>query len=124
MAQKGRHSADQKLILALVCGATIENAARQAGVAERTVYRRQRDPAFQAKLKEARQEMVERTANMLTAASMESVKTLLRLQNEKVPPAVQLGAAKAIVELGAKLRENAELFARVAALEAQLAGTA
>lgn len=107
-------------MLALTCGATIESAARQAGVAEATVYRRLKEPEFQAQLQAARQEMVERTAHMLTAASMESVKTLLRLQGNGVPHAVQLGAAKAIVELGAKLRENAELFARVAALEAQL----
>jgi hypothetical protein len=90
-------------------------------VGETTVYRRLKEPAFQAMLNTARQEMIQRTANMLTAASLESVKTLLRLQGEGVPHAVQLGAAKAIVELGAKLRESAELFARVAALEQQLA---
>jgi hypothetical protein len=80
-----------------------------------------KDPEFQGLLYAARQEMIQRTANMLTAASLESVKTLLRLQGDGVPHAVQLGAAKAIVELGAKLRESAELFARVAALEQQLA---
>jgi hypothetical protein len=82
-------------------------------------YRRLKDPEFKSQLQAARQEMVERTANMLTAASTESVKTLLRLQSDPAPHAVQLGAAKAIVELGTKLRENAELFARVAALETQ-----
>jgi hypothetical protein len=121
MAFTGRRAADEKLVIALACGSTVENAARQAGVGETTVYRRLKEPAFQAMLNTARQEMIQRTANMLTAASLESVKTLLRLQGEGVPHAVQLGAAKAIVELGAKLRESAELFARVAALEQQLA---
>jgi hypothetical protein len=119
--QKGRRSADHSLVLALACGATIESAAHQAGVGIRTVCRRLKEPEFQAKLQSAKQEMISRTANMLTAASMESVKTLLRLQGEGVPHAVQLGAAKAVVELGTKMRENAELFARVAALEQQLA---
>jgi hypothetical protein len=121
MAFTGRRAADEKLVIALACGSTVENAARQAGVGETTVYRRLKEPAFQAMLNTARQEMIQRTANMLTAASLESVKTLLRLQGDGVPHAVQLGAAKAIVELGAKLRESAELFARVAALEQQLA---
>jgi hypothetical protein len=121
MAYGGRRAADEKLVIALACGSTVENAARQAGVSETTVYRRMKDPEFQRLLYAARQEMIQRTANMLTAASLESVKTLLRLQGDGVPHAVQLGAAKAIVELGAKLRESAELFARVAALEQQLA---
>lgn len=121
MAFTGRRAADEKLVIALACGSTVENAARQAGVGETTVYRRLKEPEFQAMLNTARHEMIQRTANMLTAASLESVKTLLRLQGDGVPHAVQLGAAKAIVELGAKLRESAELFARVAALEQHLA---
>jgi hypothetical protein len=124
MAQKGRSNADQKLVLALSCGATVESAARQAGVCERTVYRRLKDPEFNAKLQAARQEMVERTANMLTAAAIESVKTLLRLQGAGVPYAVQLGAARSIIELGTKLRESAELSARVEAIEALMSGAA
>jgi transposase-like protein len=123
MAQRGRRSADQKLILALTCGATIEAAARQAGVSEATVYRRLKDPEFKAQLQTARQGMVERTTNMLSAASTESVKTLLRLQGERYPPAVQLGAAKAIVELGSKLRDNQDLFERVVAIQTQLANS-
>ena len=69
----------------------------------------------------AKQEMVERTARMLTAAAMESVKTLLDLQGKEQPASVRHSAARTIIEFGVKLRENAELFARVAALEAQLA---
>jgi hypothetical protein len=119
-----RQNADHKLIMALACGATVESAARQAEISERTVSRRLKDPEFQAKLQAERQEMVGRTTNMLTAAAMESVKTLLRLQGDGVPHSVQLGAARAVVELGARLREHNELFERVAALEARLDSTA
>jgi hypothetical protein len=120
MSQKGRISVDQKLVLALVCGASLESAARQAGISERTAYRRKRNPAFQAQLRAARQEIVQRTATMLTAAATESVKTLLRLQGDGIPYAVQLGAAKAIIDLGARLREHSELYDRVAAIEERL----
>lgn len=122
VARSGRRSADGVLVLALSCGATIESAARQANVSERTVNRRLQDPEFQARIQAAKQEMVERTANMLSAAALESVKTLLDLQNKGQPPNVRHSAARTIIEFGVKLRENAELWSRIAALEAQLSG--
>lgn len=122
VSRSGRRSADGVLVLALSCGATIESAARQANVSERTVNRRLQDPEFQARIQAAKQEMVERTANMLSAAALESVKTLLDLQNKGQPPNVRHSAARTIIEFGVKLRENAELWSRIAALEAQLSG--
>ena len=64
--------------------------------------------------------MVQRPAAVLTAA-MESVKTLLALQQGPTPPAVKLGAARAVLEFGPKLRESAALEERLAALEQQIA---
>ena len=55
-----------------------------------------------------------------TAASMEAVKTLLELQKTPAPPAVRLGAARSVIELGTKLRETAEFEARLAALEQRI----
>jgi hypothetical protein len=109
----------ERLVLALACGATVEAAARQCGVSERTVYRRLEDPAFKARVQEARGEMVKRSAGMLTAAAGASVQTLLSLQKDSAPPAVRLGAARAVIELGLKVRELADLEARIAALEHQ-----
>jgi hypothetical protein len=114
-----RKKEDEPLILALASGATVQGAARQCQVHERTVYRRLEDPAFQARVQEARGEMVKRSAGMLTAAAGESVRTLLSLQKDSAPPAVRLGAARAVIELGIKVRELADLESRIAALEAQ-----
>src|SRR5262245_37057435 len=119
MPQKGRQHADTVLLTALACGATRESAARQAGVSETTVFRRLRDPEFCGRLKDLRAEMVERTASMLTAASMESVRTLIELQKPSQPGAVRLGAAKAVLEIGLKLRELNEVEQRLTALEQQ-----
>ncbi len=124
MALHGKKNVDDRLLMALACGATIEAAARTVGISDRTVYRRLRDPAFRLRLQEVRADMVQRTAGMLTAAAGEGVKTLLALLKDGVPPAVRLGAARAVLELGVKLRETAELAERVAALEAQLGVTA
>ena len=46
------------------------------------------------------------------------------LQGDGLPYPVQLGASKAILQYGLKLRENADLGQRLAALEAQMIGEA
>jgi hypothetical protein len=120
MAQRGKRGVDHKLLLALACGATVEAAARQAGVSESTAYRRLADIAFQQQLRALRADMVQRTAGTLTAAAGEAVRTLLELLKPGVAASTRLGAARAVLESGVKLREIAELEQRLAALEQQL----
>jgi hypothetical protein len=124
MAQQGRKRTDHTLVLALACGSTVENAARQAEVCEATVYRRLQDPAFQAKIDVVRNELFARARHMLTAGSVEAVKTLVDLQGKNQPASVRHSAARTLLEFGVKFRESAELFERVAAIEAQLTGAA
>ncbi len=107
-------------MLALACGATKEAAARKAGVSESTVYRRLNDPGFQRELNALRWEMVQRATGMLTAATMEAAKTLLNLQDASMPPAVRLGAARATLDFGLKMRQVVELEERLMAMEALL----
>lgn len=121
MSESPRRKSEDALVLALACGATVEAAARQCDLSERTVYKRLREPDFKARLQEVRSDMVRKAAGMLTAAATSAVTTLLALQKESVPAAVRLGAARAVLELGIKVREVAELEQRIAALEAQLA---
>ncbi len=66
--------------------------------------------------------MVQRIAGTLTAAANEAVRTLLELLKGAAPPAARLGAARAVLELGMKVRETAELEQRLAALEEQVGG--
>lgn len=120
VAHKGRENADDVLATALACGATADQAAAKAGVSLRTVRRRIADAAFAAKVKDIRRDTVERTAAVLTAASSEAVRTLLGLQKDAVPPAVRLGAAKAILEIGIKAREMVELEVQLHELEQQV----
>ena len=120
MASGGRQNTENTLLLALACGATVEKAAEKAQVSVRTVYRRIAEPSFQQQLHRIRADMVHRAASMLTAAAMEAIKTLMDLQSAATPAAVRLGAARAILDLGTKLRESSELEDRVAELEQQL----
>ena len=121
MTTTPRKKAEDALLLALACGATVEVAARQCSVSPRTVYRRLAEPDFKQRLFGVRADMVSRTAGTMTAASSEAVKTLLGLMQASTPATVRLGAARALLELGVKLREAVELEARIAALEALLA---
>jgi len=120
---RGRRNADEALLTALACGATIENAARSAHVSPRTAHRRLANPDFQQRLQDLKADIVQRTAGMLTAAGMEAAKTLITLQDGTNPGAVRLGASRTVLELGMKLREAADLAARIAALEAQVKAT-
>ena len=117
---RGRKEVDAILLSALVCGATLEAAAQKAGISRSTAQRRLRDSAFQQELLRLRSDLVERAAGMLTAASLESVKTLLELQKPAVPHATRLGAARSILEIGVRLRESAELERRLFEVEQRL----
>jgi hypothetical protein len=122
MAKRITKAQEEALVTALAFGATVENAARKAGVSERTAYYRLDDPAFQARVDSARLDAMVRTVGMLTGASVASVKTLLDLQNDAAaPPAVRRGAARDVLALNVKYREAAEIERRVAALEERLA---
>ena len=104
MPRGSRRTADEAFLIAFVGGATIENAAHTAGISRRTAHRRLKDPAFQERVRAVRDDLVQRTAGTLAAASAEAVKTLLSLQQESVPASVRLAAA--VRHLGNRL-ENA-----------------
>src|SRR5262245_41336494 len=102
MAHRGRRQADDALLMALACGATVENAARQAGVSLRSAHRRMADESFRQRLQALRDDMVQRASGAMTAGSHEAVRTLLELLKPSMPPAVRLGAARSVLEIGMK----------------------
>ena len=122
MSRNGRKNANEQLLIALACGATVENAARKAGVSTATAYRRLANTDFRERLQQLRGEMVSRASGTLTAASGEAVRTLVELLKNSVSPSVRLGAARTILEIGMKIREVAELEQRLAELEGRLGG--
>jgi hypothetical protein len=122
MAGSGRKNADTALLAALAAGLTVSKAAAKAGVSERTAYRRLEDPDFRSRLGAARAAMLDRALGQLTEGSVRAAATLRKLL-KSYSPAVQLGAARAILSLGQKLTELVELEARMRALEEQVAGS-
>jgi hypothetical protein len=121
MARYDKKKADHLILAALACGATMDQAGAKAGVSGRTVRRRLSQPGFRRKLNKFRSEMQLRTADQLSAASTEAVRTLVQLLNSASPPNTRLGAARSVVELGMKSREHADLSVRLGELEQRLA---
>jgi HEAT repeat protein len=115
-----RQNADAGLVAALAAGGTVEASAKAAGVSVATAHRRLNDPAFRQRVAEARDEMVSRAVARLSATSTLAADTLRELLKAKAET-VRLGAARAILELGSKLREHEDLAERIEALERGLA---
>lgn len=114
-----RRRGDAAFIAGLAAGSSVIAAAERAGISEATAHRRLRDPSFRRQLDEARAEIVARAVAALTAASVEAVQALRALLHSDLDFA-RLAAARAILELGVRMREQHDLTERVAALEAAL----
>jgi hypothetical protein len=119
MAVSGRKNADDALALGLAQGHTLRDAATGAGISERTAARRWADPVFRKRVGELRGELVAMAAGRVADGMGEAASTLRELLNA-APPAVRLGAARSLLELGVKLRESIELEQRLTAVEARL----
>ncbi len=120
LAENVRRKGDDALVLALARGQTYRDAATEAGLSEKTAQRRVQEPAFRQAVANARTLLFAQAVGQLADAAVEAVvtlRTLLAAQSESV----QLGAARAILEAGPRLRESEELAARISALEAALA---
>jgi hypothetical protein len=119
MANSGRRKGDVALLVALASGQTVRDAAAAAGIGERTATRRAADPAFRRRVATVRAEMIDRATGQL-ADSMSAAARVLRQLLDAQSETVRLSAARSILELGAKLREDQELAERIAELETRL----
>ena len=123
MAEIGRRrKGELRLLVALAAGETVRDAAKAAGIGERTATRYTAEPDFRRRVVELRAAMVERALGKLADAATAAVDTLRSLLNAE-GESTRLGAARSILELGNRMRETVELEQRLAALEQRFAGT-
>ena len=116
MAARGRKNADVELVAALASGSTIREAAQSAGVGERTAYRRLENAEFRSRVQEARKAMFDQSLGTVASAGAAAAQTLRAILTAS-SESVQLGAARSVLELGSRLRENIELEERLSKLE-------
>jgi hypothetical protein len=118
IGNRSRTNANDLIIAALAAGKSAQEAADAAGVSGRTVARRLADPTFRLRVQTTRGEMVGRALGRMADGMSEAadvLRGLLRADAESV----RLGAARALIDLGSKLRDSVELEQRIAALEAR-----
>jgi uncharacterized protein YggE len=111
-------------IAALLSGPTITDAAKRAGVGERTLFRwLQQDAAFQQAYREARRQAVQHAIAQIQQVASTAVKTLgAIMKSTKAPSGSRVSAARAVLEMALKGVELEDLEARIAALEAAVHG--
>ena len=106
--------------LALAAGRTIDEAARDSGAGGRTIRTWLRAlPAFSQRIGQLRAEMTSRALGRLVDNMTSAADTLGYLCRKGNSEMVRLSAARAVLELGTRLRETIELEQRIAVLEVQ-----
>ena len=122
--KKGKISRNQeKAIAGLLLKPSIQQAAKYAGVGERTLLRWLKDDGFQKAYREARFHLVQQAITQIQDATEDAVKTLCEmLKNKKAPPAVRVRAASIIIDNAIKATEIDSLEARISDLEKNLIG--
>lgn len=116
LAGNDNRKGDLVLLTALAGGASIKDAAKVAGIGERTAHRRLEDPAFQRRITELRSEFLSSAIRRLSESTTEAADTMRSLLQSK-SDSVRLSAARSILEFASKLGELAELNKRLAELE-------
>lgn len=112
---------DVAFVEALLTTGTLAAAARAAGVSERTARRMRQRPEMAAALAAARRDLLGGTVTRLVRTSRTAAAALAR-NCRCGTPAVEVAAARAVLDLVVRVVEQADLEARVAALEAAAAG--
>ena len=96
-------------------------AATEAGVSTRSAFRQLTDPAFRRRVAELRADMLSRATGKMADGMSDAAATLRKLLKAK-SEGVRLGACRAMLELGVKLRDSVELEERFAEVERRQEG--
>jgi hypothetical protein len=110
----------EQAILALLSEKSIGEAAARCNVNERTIRRWLAEPEFQAEYQKARRAVFDVGISRVQALTGKAVDTLEALLTAKTPPAVQLGAARTIAELGIHERDAETIVSKLEEIEAAM----
>ena len=107
-----------KALEALVNYDTVEGACKAAGVSKSTMYRYLKDPDFNAELKTAKRQLVNRAVLRLQQTTGDAARALAEICRDKeVPASARVSAAREILSSSIKAIELEEIEARLKALE-------
>ena len=109
-----------KALAALLTHQTIADAANEAGVTDRTLYRYLNDPNFAAQLREQQAVMIADNVRRLTGMSGDALTALKDLMDSSDSDSVKVRAAKEILSGFLKYREILNLESRILELERRM----
>jgi hypothetical protein len=111
-----KHGKDAILVLHLAAGVSVEGAAKIAGMAASTAYRRLANPAFRQRVEKARADFWDRAAGVMSKAAAEAaivLRKLLRSEDGRL----KLQAARTLLEQGVRVKDLIDFEQRLATLE-------
>ena len=116
-SEKGITVKQQKAITALLAERTARDAAKVAGVAERTLYTWLGDPVFRAALKSAEAEVLDTVTRRLSAGQAVALDTLEKLIQSARHESTKLTACVSWLNMFMKYHELKDVDERLTALE-------
>ena len=109
----------QRAIRALMENRTNGEAAKAAGIGERTLYRWLSEPLFRQALQDAENQAADMTARRLATGTRLALDVLVTImESEAAGDTLRLQAAKAWLENYHRARDDGDLDRRITALEA------
>lgn len=117
-----RGGRDDAIMAALASGMTQREAARAAGVSDRTVRRRLAEPDFMQRIAEIRRGRLDQAAGLISARLTEAVSTLEDLLRPPASPHVRLRAAQILLKAGEDMVRGERVLDRLGTLEAAMDG--
>ena len=108
----------QKAITALLTERTTRDAAKTAGVNEKTLYTWLNEPAFRSALRSAEKDILDDVTRRLSAGQVLALDTLTKLIQTARHESTKLRAAVAWLEMSLKFRDMQDIEERLTALEA------
>lgn len=108
----------QQAIAALLTATSLDAAAIQCGIAEKTLWRWTQDPEFAAAYRKAQQRLLESAINALRQAALTFADTLrIVAADATAPPASRATAARSGLEILLKAASVEDLERRLSELE-------
>ena len=98
---------DDVLFSRLVSGCHVENAAKAAGISERTAFRRLANPTFRAQLDQARETLRESILAKLSDAAHDAISVMTNLMYESDDDRVKFQSARALLNCLASFHASA-----------------
>lgn len=115
----GKTRQAEAAIAAIASGCSQAEAARRAGVGERTIARWLARDEFRQRVTKARERVLDGLVGQLADNAARAVTALGELLDDE-SPVIRLGASRAVIDALVKMRAEVDIESRLSAIESKL----